>query len=219
MAPVFIFAKDIEDSLKAGKKEIEVPKGARISAAAMDLIRESRIQISHISPQTRVHAPAPSSGETSGAPRQTEEPKPKAEPVPESGEEVSQAESDGELTEEELDTIVNRVIRRFREATGEISAEQPDPEMTPEDDDDLVICRCEEITKGEIRDAIRNGMKTLNGIKRVTRAGMGLCQGQTCQRLVTQILASELGVSPAEVEPTTARAPVRPIRLSTFATG
>ena len=54
-------------------------------------------------------------------------------------------------------------------------------------DDDMIICRCEEITKGEIKAAIRNGMQTLNGIKRVTRAGMGLCQGQTCQRLVTQI--------------------------------
>ena len=219
MAPVFIFAKDIEDSLKAGKKEIEVPKGARISAAAMDLIRDNKIQISYISPETRLGEPSTSWGETSGAERQTEEPRPKVELVKDSGEAVLQTQPDGELTEEELNAIVNRVIRRFREARGEISAEQKDQETTVEDDDDLVICRCEEITKGEIKDVIRNGMKTLNGIKRVTRAGMGLCQGQTCQRLVTQILASELGVSPAEVEPTTARAPVRPIRLSTFATG
>ncbi|OPX41664.1 MAG: (2Fe-2S)-binding protein [Desulfobacteraceae bacterium 4484_190.3] len=91
--------------------------------------------------------------------------------------------------------------------------------MVPEDDDDLVICRCEEITKGEIKQAIRNGMRTLNGIKRITRAGMGLCQGQTCQRLVSQILASELGIPLSEVTPTTARAPVRPLKLSAFATG
>ncbi|MCF8063418.1 MAG: (2Fe-2S)-binding protein [Deltaproteobacteria bacterium] len=83
----------------------------------------------------------------------------------------------------------------------------------------MIICRCEEITKGEIKEAIRNGMTTLNGIKRVTRAGMGLCQGQTCQRLVSRILISELGLPPAEVEPSTARAPVRPVRLSVFATG
>ncbi|MBW2436870.1 MAG: (2Fe-2S)-binding protein [Deltaproteobacteria bacterium] len=81
----------------------------------------------------------------------------------------------------------------------------------------MVICRCEEITKGTIKDAIRNGMQTLNGIKRITRAGMGLCQGQTCQRLVSQILAEELGLSLAEIEPTTARGPVRPLRLSAFA--
>ncbi len=81
----------------------------------------------------------------------------------------------------------------------------------------MVICRCEEITKGAIKDAIKNGMQTLNGIKRITRAGMGLCQGQTCQRLVTQILAEELGLSIAEIEPITARGPVRPLRLAVFA--
>ncbi|MEW5725503.1 MAG: (2Fe-2S)-binding protein [Thermodesulfobacteriota bacterium] len=89
----------------------------------------------------------------------------------------------------------------------------------PEADDDLIICRCEEISKGEIKEAIRSGLVTLNGIKRVTRAGMGLCQGQTCGRLVTQVVCRELGLSPAEVEPATARAPVRPVRLSVLATG
>ncbi len=83
----------------------------------------------------------------------------------------------------------------------------------------MIICRCEEITKGEIREAIRSGIKTLNGIKRVTRAGMGLCQGQTCERLVSQILCEELGVKREEVEPSTARAPVRPVPISVFATG
>ena len=62
-------------------------------------------------------------------------------------------------------------------------------------------------------------MQTVSGIKRITRAGMGLCQGQTCERLVTQILARELGRAPAELEPMTARAPVRPLPLSVFATG
>jgi NAD(P)H-nitrite reductase large subunit len=88
-----------------------------------------------------------------------------------------------------------------------------------EADDDLIICRCEEITRGQIKEAIRNGLQTVSGVKRITRAGMGLCQGQTCERLVTQILARELGRPPAELEPLTARAPVRPLPLSVFATG
>ena len=62
-------------------------------------------------------------------------------------------------------------------------------------------------------------MQTVSGIKRITRAGMGLCQGQTCERLVAQILARELGRPAAELEPLTARAPVRPLPLSVFATG
>ena len=49
------------------------------------------------------------------------------------------------------------------------------------------------------------------------RQGMGLCQGQTCAKLVKGIVARELGVSPAELEPTTSRAPVRPIEMRVFA--
>lgn len=44
-------------------------------------------------------------------------------------------------------------------------------------EDHVIICRCEEITYGEIKQAIRDGATTLDGIKRVTRAGKGLCQG------------------------------------------
>jgi NAD(P)H-nitrite reductase large subunit len=59
--------------------------------------------------------------------------------------------------------------------------------------DELIVCRCEDITVGEIREAINKGIRTLDGIKRATRAGMGLCQGLTCQRLLEQILLEETG--------------------------
>ncbi len=80
-------------------------------------------------------------------------------------------------------------------------------------DDDMIICRCEEITKGEIRRAIHDGMFTITEIRRYLRTGMGLCQGQTCGKLVKGILARELGVSPAELEPATSRSPMRPIEM------
>lgn len=80
-------------------------------------------------------------------------------------------------------------------------------------DDDMIICRCEEITKGEIRRAIHDGMFTMTEIRRYLRTGMGLCQGQTCGKLVKGILARELGVSPAELEPATSRSPMRPIEM------
>ncbi len=51
-------------------------------------------------------------------------------------------------------------------------------------DDDMIICRCEEVTKGEIRKAVHDGMFTLTEIRRYLRTGMGLCQGQTCAKLV-----------------------------------
>ncbi|MGN0484302.1 MAG: (2Fe-2S)-binding protein [Lachnospiraceae bacterium] len=87
------------------------------------------------------------------------------------------------------------------------------PEFVPMPDDDMIICRCEEITKGEIRKAIHDGMYTMNEIKRFLRPGMGLCQGQTCSVHVKKILATELGIPVSEIEECTARAPMRPITL------
>ena len=50
-------------------------------------------------------------------------------------------------------------------------------EYVPEPDDDRIICRCEEVTKGEIRRAVHDGMFTITEIRRYLRCGMGLCQG------------------------------------------
>lgn len=50
-------------------------------------------------------------------------------------------------------------------------------------------------------------------VRRFLRAGMGLCQGQTCGKLVQGIIARELGVRPAEVEPAPSRAPMRPVEM------
>ncbi|MBR0130478.1 MAG: NAD(P)/FAD-dependent oxidoreductase [Firmicutes bacterium] len=59
-----------------------------------------------------------------------------------------------------------------------------------------IICRCETVTEGEIVDAIRRplGAKSLDGVKRRTRAGMGRCQAGFCSPKVMEILARELGV-------------------------
>lgn len=84
------------------------------------------------------------------------------------------------------------------------------------DDDNMIICRCEEITKGEIRRAVYDGMRTINEVKRYLRAGMGLCQGQTCQRLVQNIIATELKTRPTEVGMIQGRAPVRPVEIAVF---
>jgi bacterioferritin-associated ferredoxin len=225
MAPVFIFAEHVRKVLQSGEKEIEIPPGARISAAAQELIKDNRLRIKTVTAEalTTAHEPA---GKNEPAEAQPADPK-KVQDEP-AGEKVRvdpPAKAADEISEAALEDIVERVIARFKEVRGlkpkettakeaatvkKTSAEQADA-------DDLVICRCEEITRAEIKEAIRNGMRTLNGVKRITRAGMGLCQGQTCQRLVAQILSEELGISAAAVEPTTARGPVRPLRLEVFA--
>ena len=86
-------------------------------------------------------------------------------------------------------------------------------EFIPQQDDDLIICRCEEISKGEIRKAVHEGMFTITEIRRYLRTGMGLCQGQTCGKLVRNIVAREQGISPLELEAAVSRAPMRPIEM------
>ena len=64
-----------------------------------------------------------------------------------------------------------------------------------------IICRCEMVTEGEILDAIHRplGAKSLDSVKRRTRAGMGRCQSGFCSPRVMEILARELGVSMLEI--------------------
>ncbi len=64
-----------------------------------------------------------------------------------------------------------------------------------------VVCRCENISKGEIIDSIRRtaGAKTIDGVKRRVRAGMGRCQGGFCGPKVIEILSAELGIRPDQV--------------------
>jgi len=86
-------------------------------------------------------------------------------------------------------------------------------------DDNIVICRCEDITLSEIRDLIAQGYHTIDEIKRVSRAGMGPCQGRTCRQLIARELAAALGVPIEQVEMPTFRPPSRPVLLSTIARG
>ena len=82
------------------------------------------------------------------------------------------------------------------------------------DDGQLIICRCREVTKQEILDAIADGATTVDGVKRRSTACMGLCQGKTCERLVSKIIADVTGKNPAEILPHKSRMPSRPIKMS-----
>ena len=82
------------------------------------------------------------------------------------------------------------------------------------DAEERFLCRCEEITETEVREAIRAGARTVTEIKRWTRAGMGICQGRSCRRLIERVLAEELGLSVAELESSSVRQPVRPVSIA-----
>jgi len=225
MATVFIFAEQVRSIVRSGKIEIEIPEGARISSAAADLIKEHQIRIKTVAPG-RVSAGQPAETEKKSTKRVGQpDPKKKIDSPAEKMKIVTPLEQSAEISEDELEAIVDRVVKRFRRLKGSpaektISAKDVNAAAktaAADDGDDVVICRCEEITRGEIKNAIRNGIQTLNGVKRITRAGMGLCQGQTCQQLVARILTEELGLRAADIDPTTARGPVRPLRLEVFA--
>ncbi len=64
-----------------------------------------------------------------------------------------------------------------------------------------LVCRCEQVTEAEIRAAIRRpvGARSIDGVKRRTRAGMGRCQGGFCSPRVLEILCEETGMNPTEV--------------------
>ncbi len=59
-------------------------------------------------------------------------------------------------------------------------------------------------------------MYTINEVKRFLRVGMGLCQGQSCIKIVRGIIAEELGIPMSEVNVITARSPVRPVPMGVY---
>lgn len=80
-----------------------------------------------------------------------------------------------------------------------------------------IICRCEEVTREEIMEAIRLGDGSLDAIKRRTRAGMGFCQGRTCKRLISQILSVYYDMPVDRFLPGSIRMPITPISLRLLA--
>jgi bacterioferritin-associated ferredoxin len=80
-----------------------------------------------------------------------------------------------------------------------------------------VVCRCENVTTGELADVLAVGARTFDEVKRVTRAGMGVCQGRTCECIVTDFLLDDGRIAPADLVPRSVRPPVRPITLEVLA--
>lgn len=83
--------------------------------------------------------------------------------------------------------------------------------------DDTIVCRCEEVTAGRVREMARLGCQGPNQTKFFSRCGMGPCQGRLCGIPVTQLLADELRRSPGEVGAYRIRAPLKPVPLSAIA--
>ncbi|MBQ7171060.1 MAG: NAD(P)/FAD-dependent oxidoreductase [Clostridia bacterium] len=92
-------------------------------------------------------------------------------------------------------------IRHGTPRFAELSAEERAALVAKDPRYGNIVCRCETVTEGQICDAIHRtlGARSVDGVKRRLRAGMGRCQGGFCGPRVIEILARELGISPEEV--------------------
>ena len=84
-------------------------------------------------------------------------------------------------------------------------------------DDDTIVCRCEEVTAGEIRAAVSDGHGDSNQVKFLTRCGMGPCQGRQCADAVAHIVAAAGGDSVSRGGHYRGRPPVAPLTLGQLA--
>lgn len=83
--------------------------------------------------------------------------------------------------------------------------------------DDTIVCRCEEVTAGDIRGFVEIGCTGPNQAKSFGRCGMGPCQGRQCGLTVTEVIADARGVPPDEIGYFRIRPPIKPITLGELA--
>ncbi len=102
--------------------------------------------------------------------------------------------------------------QRFQEVYAELFT--PGPGLDELAQPDTIICRCEEVTRADIAEAVHLGADTLDAVKSLTRCGMGNCQGRVCGPLVAALVAQETGRTQAEVAQFRVRPPVFPIPLA-----
>lgn len=109
-------------------------------------------------------------------------------------------------------------LRRATAARGFLDAAFPPPSAADDIPDDTIVCRCEELTAGDIRAAARIHRGGPNQVKAVTRCGMGPCQGRQCGYTVNRILAESYGQTLAETGFFRIRPPLKPVTLQELAT-
>lgn len=83
--------------------------------------------------------------------------------------------------------------------------------------DDTIVCRCEEVTAGEIRSYVKLGCTGPNQVKSYGRCGMGPCQGRQCGLTVTELIAEMRGMTPAATGYYRIRPPIKPVTLGELA--
>ena len=118
---------------------------------------------------------------------------------------IDEAERDRRAAPLRAELARERAIRPFLDAL----YRPADPVLCPADD--VIVCRCEEVTAGQIRRAVRLGAQGPNQVKAFIRCGMGPCQGRICGPVASAVIARARGVPIEEVGTFRPRAPYKPI--------
>jgi NADPH-dependent 2,4-dienoyl-CoA reductase/sulfur reductase-like enzyme len=103
-------------------------------------------------------------------------------------------------------------IGRLRDALDQIS--YPRAGLFELANDDTIICRCEELTLGDIKSAIGKGTIEMNELKRLTRMGMGRCQGRMCAPAAQEIIARQTQTPAAEIQYLNQRPPIKLVPIN-----
>jgi NAD(P)H-nitrite reductase large subunit len=82
--------------------------------------------------------------------------------------------------------------------------------------DEAIVCRCENVTAGAVRDGVDFGGGEANRVKSLSRAGMGRCQGRYCQLAALELVAAKAGCATDTVGRFRGQAPVRPAPIGAF---
>jgi NADPH-dependent 2,4-dienoyl-CoA reductase/sulfur reductase-like enzyme len=85
--------------------------------------------------------------------------------------------------------------------------------------EDTVICRCEDVTFGQLKEWVHKGIFEMSSLKSLTRIGMGRCQGRNCFGTFAAIMAQELRRTPSDLIVPRVRHPLKPIRLGDLLKG
>jgi octopine oxidase subunit A len=113
---------------------------------------------------------------------------------------------------------VRQALRRQQIGRGFLDAlYQPAAQFRLPEDDATIVCRCEEVTAGQIRNTVKLGCEGPNQMKSFLRCGMGPCQGRLCGLTVTELIAATRRVAPENVGYYRLRPPVKPISLAELA--
>jgi NAD(P)H-nitrite reductase large subunit len=134
---------------------------------------------------------------------------------------ITAAEQAGVITSAEARRRRSRSVRRLRSLArvrgvlDEISSIRPG--LCELATDATLMCRCEEVTRAEVRAAVGQGARDLQAVKLLTRLGMGACQGRNCAPSTAAMLCAATGCTPPDAGRINPRPPVKAVTLGALA--